>query len=290
MSLCNLSHIDSDFKYKCTKNIPGGSLATMTTLLITNDDGIDAPALVPLAKAMQRFGRIVVAAPNRERSWIGKAISKVDEVSTTRVDVDGIEMWSVGGFPADCVHVGAFGILDTKPDLVISGINIGANKGSAFATGSGTLGAAIEASNIGVGGIAFSAMSEGLWFDWVKWVATSDATEMWTRLAGVAADLVATVLETGIPDHVDALSVNLPADATVQTPRVVTGLARTTYGSLFAGSNGSYRHTFDGILHTRGEIAGTDLAALDDGLVSITPIRMANTAVLDDDLKRRLEK
>ncbi len=265
-------------------------MAAMTTLLITNDDGIDAPALVPLAKAMQRFGKVAVAAPNSERSWIGKAISKVDEVKATRVDVDGIEMWSVGGFPADCVHVGAFGVLDTLPDLVISGINIGANRGSAFATGSGTLGAAIEASNIGVGGVAFSAMSEGLWHDWVKWVQTRDAVEMWTRLAGVAADVVASVLETGVPDHVDALSVNLPAGATVDTPRVVTTLARTTYGSLFAGAGGSYRHDFDGILHTQGDVTGTDLAALDDGLVSITPIRMANDAVLDDELKRRLEK
>ncbi|MDX2467689.1 MAG: 5'/3'-nucleotidase SurE, partial [Acidimicrobiia bacterium] len=229
----------------------------MTTLLITNDDGINAPALVPLAKAMQRFGKVVVAAPNSERSWIGKAISKVDEVSAVRVDVDGIEMWSVGGFPADCVHVGTFGVLNELPDLVISGINIGANKGSAFATGSGTLGAAIEASNIGVGGIAFSAMSQGLWQDWVKWVHTDDAMEMWTRLAGVAADLVEDVLETGVPHDVDALSVNLPAEATVDTPRVVTNLARTTYGSLFAGSDGSYRHTFDGVLHTRGEVAGT---------------------------------
>lgn len=262
----------------------------MTTILITNDDGIDAPALVPLARAMSRFGEVAVAAPNRERSWIGKAISKVGEVQATRVERDGIEMWSVDGFPADCVHVGSFGVLDSLPDLVVSGINIGANKGSAFATGSGTLGAAIEASNIGVGGIAFSAMSRGAWQDWASWVYTDAAVEMWTRLADVAADIVGVVLETGIPSTVDALSVNMPPDASVATRRVVTDLARTRYGALFAGSNGSYRHAFDGILRTEGDIAGSDLAALDAGLVSITPVRMATTALLDDGLRRRLEQ
>ncbi len=262
----------------------------MTTILITNDDGIDAPALVPLAKALSRFGKVAVAAPDGERSWIGKAISKVGEVKATRVERDGVEMWSVAGFPADCVHVGAFGLLDSLPDLVVSGINIGANKGSAFATGSGTLGAAIEASNIGVGGIAFSAMSEGDWHDWVDWVQTDSAIEMWTRLANVAADIVGVILENGFPPNVDALSVNLPPDASRDTRRAVTGLARTTYGSLFAGSNGSYRHSFDGILQTEGDLAGSDLAALDAGLISITPVRMANTASLDDGLKRRLER
>lgn len=261
----------------------------MTRLLITNDDGIDAPALVPLAKAMQRFGTVAVAAPNRERSWIGKAISKVDAVATTRIEREGIEMWSVDGFPADCVHIGAFGLLDDLPDLVISGINIGANKGSAYATGSGTLGAAVEASNIGVGGIAFSAMSVGDWNEWVRWVRTDAAVEMWTRLSEIAADIVSIVLETGIPGDVDALSVNLPADADLSTKRVVTGLARTRYGALLSGTNGQYRHSYDGILRAEGDLAGSDLEALESGWVSITPVRMATVAPLGDTLRSRLE-
>jgi len=238
---------------------------------------------------MQRFGTVAVAAPNRERSWIGKAISKVDTVTTTRIERDGVEMWSVDGFPADCVHVGAFGLLDSPPDLVISGINIGANKGTAYATGSGTLGAAVEASNIGVGGIAFSAMSVGDWNEWVGWVRTAAAAEMWTRLADIAADIVGIVLETGIPADVDALSINLPADADLATKRVVTGLARTRYGALLSGTNGRYQHSYDGTLHTEGDLAGSDLEALEAGWVSITPIRMVTAAPLGDNLRSRLE-
>jgi len=262
----------------------------MASLLITNDDGVDAPALVPLARAMERFGEVVVAAPDRERSWIGKAISRVDMVEATRVERDGLEMWAVGGFPADCVHVGAYGMLDELPDLVVSGINIGANKGSAFATGSGTLGAAVEASNIGAPGIAFSAMSAGDWYEWSRWVRTEDAVEMWARLADIAADIVAVVLEAGLPPGVDVLSINMPPGADIDTPRVVTSLARTRYGSIFSGNNGLYRHSFDGILYTDGDLAGSDLEVLDAGNVSITPIRMANTMPLPDGFRQALER
>ncbi|MDJ0664973.1 MAG: 5'/3'-nucleotidase SurE [Acidimicrobiia bacterium] len=262
----------------------------MTSLLITNDDGIDSPALVPFAHAVERLGAVTVAAPSGERSWIGKAISKVGTIPTDTVARDGLEMWSVGGTPADCVQIASFGLLEAKPDLVLSGINIGSNKGSAFASGSGTLGAALEAANIGVGGIAFSAMSVGDWEQWVEWVETEDALEMWTRLAGVAADIASGILATGFPTGVDVLSVNMPADADLTTPRRITTLGRTRYGSLFAGNgSGAYSHSFDGILHTEGDLAGSDIEVLDEGMISITPIRFASTAPLSDSFRRVLE-
>lgn len=261
----------------------------MKRLLVTNDDGVDAPALIPLARAMQRLGEVTVVAPSQEQSWIGKAISKVDTVAVRRIERDGLQIWSVDGFPADCVHVGSFGVLDSPPDLVVSGINIGANNGTAYATGSGTLGAAVEASNIGIGGLAFSAMSEGPWHDWVQWVYTRPAREMWTRLAGVAADIAAVALEAGIPAEVDALSVNLPSSADLETRRVVTGFARTRYGALLAGSNGRYQHAYDGNLRAEGDLTGSDIEALDAGFVSITPVRMASTAPLGDGIRRQLE-
>ena len=182
-----------------------------------------------------------------------------------------------------------FGLLADRPDVVISGINIGANKGSAFSTGSGTIAAAIEASNIGVPGIAFSAMADGPWRQWGPWAASADSTGMWVRLAEIAAEIVGTVLEAGFPADVDALSVNLPAAAHTDTERRVTTLARTSYGSLFTGRDGVYQHDWDGVLYTNGASPDSDLEALDAGIVSITPIRMATTAPLDPDLQQRLE-
>ncbi len=261
----------------------------MTTILITNDDGIDAPALRPLAKALCHLGNVAVAAPNRERSWIGKAISRHREIRVTEVEHEDFPMWAVAGYPADCVQVGAFGLLSEIPDLVVSGINIGANKGSAFSTGSGTIAAAIEASNIGVPGIAFSAMADGPWHQWGPWAASTDSTEMWVRLAEVAAEIAATVLEAGFPPEVDALSVNFPAAADTNTERRITTLARTSYGSLFSGRDGVYSHDWDGVLHTNGDSPDSDIAVLDAGIISITPIRMATAVPLDPGLQRRLE-
>ncbi|MDJ0925653.1 MAG: 5'/3'-nucleotidase SurE [Acidimicrobiia bacterium] len=262
----------------------------MTTLLITNDDGIEARALVPFARAMQPLGRVVVVAPDRERSWTGKAISRHSEVIVTRHHHEDLEMWAVVGYPADCVHMGAFAILDEPPDLVLSGINIGANKGSAFSAGSGTLAAAIEASNLGIGGIAFSSASFGVWPEFVRWARSPASDEMWVRHAAIAADIAAAVLDHGFPAGVDLLSVNMPSEADMATARRITTLARTSHGSLFAGDDGRYRHSFDGVLQTRGDTVGSDIAALDAGLVSITPVRMANSAPLSDDLRERLER
>lgn len=262
----------------------------MTSILITNDDGIDAPALRPLAKAMRRVGDVVVAAPNRERSWIGKAISRQGEIGVTRREGDGVTVWSIDGYPADCVQIGAFGLLDELPDLVVSGINIGANKGSAFSTGSGTIAAAIEASNIGVPGFAFSAMADRPWSEWGPWAASDESISMWARLAEVAVDIVVAVIETGFPAEVDALSVNLPADADINTHRRVTTLARTTYGSLFSGGEGVYRHDWDGVLYSNGDSPDSDMQTLDSGVVSITPIRMANSVAVSKELKHRLER
>ena len=262
----------------------------MTTILITNDDGIDAPALRPLAGAMKQMGAVAVVAPNRERSWIGKAISRHREIRVTELEDADFPMWAVDGYPADCVQVGAFGLLGNRPDLVVSGINIGANKGSAFSTGRATIAAAIQASNIGVPGLAFSAMSDGPWRQWGPWAASPDSIGMWSRLAEVAADIAGTVLDGGFPGGVDALSVNLPAAADVNTQRRVTTLARTSYGSLFTGRDGVYRHDWDGILHTNGDSPNSDIEVLDAGIVSITPIRMATTAPLDPNLQRRLER
>jgi len=258
--------------------------------LITNDDGINAPVLGPLARALKRLAEVTVVVPSGERSWIGKAITRLGPIPATAVVRDGIDMWSVDGYPADCVQIGAFGLLDEPPDLVVSGINIGSNKGSAFVTSSGTLGAVVEASNVGLPGVAFSAMSVGDWDRWVEWVHTDDSRGMWERLSEIAADFVEILLETGIPSHVDVLSVNLPADATMATARRVTTLARTRYGSLIAGGDGVYHHAFDGVLRIEGEATGSDLAALDADLISITPIRMADSVPLSGSMRRRLEK
>lgn len=262
----------------------------MTRLLITNDDGIDAPGLLPLARAMRRLGSIDVVVPDRERSWISKAITRHEPITVETVIRGGIEVHAVSGYPADCVQIGVHNLTAEPPSAVVSGVNVGSNSGSAFISGSGTIGAAVEAANTGVPALAFSARSEGEWADWSAWAWTSRSLPMWERLAAIAADIVGTVLARGFPGGVDVLSVNLPSDADLNTPRTVTRVATTKYGRLFKPAESSVMtHAFDGLLEIVGDAAGTDVDVVASGRVAITPVRVAVTAPIGDGLRHALE-
>lgn len=262
----------------------------MSRLLITNDDGIDAPALLPLAKALKRLGRVNVVVPDRERSWISKAITRHEPIRVERLSRDGVELHSISGYPADCVQLGVHNLTSEPPTAVVSGINVGSNSGSAFLSGSGTVGAAVEAANTGVPALAFSARSVGAWEDWAPWAWTPDSVPMWERLAVIAAEVVETVLNHGFPGGVDVLSVNMPGDADVDTPRAVTRVAVTKYGRLFKpATDAVMTHAFDGVLEVLGDADGTDVDVVASGHVSITPIRVAVTAPIGDALRSALE-
>lgn len=263
----------------------------MSYLLITNDDGVDSPALVPLAVALRRFGRVEVVVPDRERSWIGKAISRHDAISVERVTRGDVAVHAISGYPADCVQLGIHNLFETRPRLVVSGVNIGSNHGSAFAACSGTIGAAAEAATSGVPALAFSARSSGTWPDWVRWSWSPEAAEMWERMAAISAEVVEVILTEGFPKDADVVSVNMPSGADLDTPRRVTRLATTRYGPLFASKGEALlAHAFDGVLHVEGDPSGTDVGEGDAGYVTVTPIRLASSGSIENALKEALER
>ncbi|HER41094.1 MAG TPA: 5'/3'-nucleotidase SurE [Salinimicrobium catena] len=124
-------------------------------ILVTNDDGIYSPGLMCLAKAAAQYGEVIVMAPDVEQSSMGQAITSGKPITykTSPIHFEGIEAYRVSGTPADCVALGAH--LFDGIDLVLSGINIGANLGNS-AWHSGTLSAARQAVLFGIRGIAFS--------------------------------------------------------------------------------------------------------------------------------------
>lgn len=257
-----------------------GRMQLVTWILITNDDGIDSPALVPLAQALNGLGPIRVVVPDGERSWIGKAITRHDPVSVHATDRSGVEMISVSGYPADCVQLGIHTLFDTPPAVVVSGINIGYNHGAAYIQSSGTVGAAIEASLAAIPAVAFSAGSHSRpWEEWRRWVHTTDAVKMWERLAGVASHLVAELLKTQPTNYL--INVNFPDTATMATRRVVTAVAETGYERLFSKSGDVYVHDFGGGVTEFAGMDGTDVEAAERGHIAITPIRPAHTGTLD---------
>jgi 5'-nucleotidase len=256
----------------------------MGYLLVTNDDGVDSPALLPLVHALGEIADVKVVVPDRERSWIGKAITRFGEIRVTRIVREGVEMAVADGFPADCTQLGVHSLFGERPDMVVSGINIGLNDSLAFFLSSGTAGAAAEG---WIAGIPAVALSTGVTSDhrgWAKKVWTGEERDLWPRAASVGADIVEGLRRDGYPTGVDLLNVNFGTDATVDTPRVFTDLAKIGYDKIFREVEpGVFIHDFSTGLRVEGDLAGTDVEAIKNGLVSITPVRLAHGVKLTTD-------
>lgn len=258
---------------------------------MTNDDGIDSPALAPLAGALSRDREVRVVVPDRERSWVGKAITRYEDVAVDRQEREGLEIWTCSGYPADGVQLGIHALFHDSPGLVVSGINLGYNHGAGFLMSSGTVGAAIEAWVSGIPAVAFSTGTMSGWPEWRAWVESPGAKNGWNRLAGLCRLLLEEVTESGILEHADVVSVNLPFDADEHTPRRVTTIARVGYDRLFQpAGDGVFRHGFGGGFLEFDVLDGTDVDAGHRGWISITPLRLPQASEVPADVRARLER
>ncbi len=179
-------------------------------ILVTNDDGIDSAGLHALARAMTDVGDVVVLAPDREFSGAGAAIGALNEFrpEVVRHRIDGVpEAWSLNGPPALCVMYSWLGILGDPFDLVVSGINPGANVGRSVYY-SGTIGACLSGRNGGVSGVAVSQAVSGWGVEGQAWddiVAGQD----WSAAAEVARTFVAGLAEQPPPSPI-VVNINVP--------------------------------------------------------------------------------
>lgn len=256
----------------------------MGFILVTNDDGWDSPSLVPLMQALSALAPVRAVVPATERSWIGKAISRFEDVRVERADREGCEIWRASGYPADCTQLGIHALFGERPELVVSGINLGFNHGLAFFCSSGTVGGAIEAWISGVPALAFSAGVVDGHAAWSAEACTPAAREGWLRAAALALDIARVALKHGLPPAADLVSVNFPWGSGVETPREVTRLARVGYDRVFQPrSAGLYFHEFGGMVRRENSLRDTDVIAARRGVVSITPVRLAHTAELSAD-------
>jgi 5'-nucleotidase len=125
-------------------------------VLLSNDDGVDAPGIRHLAEALRRAGHaVIVVAPDRDRSGASNSLTLDQPI---RAKPLGDDIWSVAGTPTDCVHLALSGLLETDPDIVLSGINNTANLGDDVIY-SGTVAAAMEGRCLGLPAIAVSLAS-----------------------------------------------------------------------------------------------------------------------------------
>jgi 5'-nucleotidase len=179
-------------------------------ILVTNDDGIDSVGLHVLARAMVRHGDVVVGAPDREYSGAGAALGALHLIQpeVRHANIEGVETaWAVNGPPGLCVMFSRLGVFGPPFDLVVAGINPGANVGRAVYH-SGTVGACLTARNGGVSGVAVSQAVTGFgiegqgWDDMIK-------DQKWEAAAEVA-DVVVGGLIASPPDKPVVVNVNVP--------------------------------------------------------------------------------
>jgi len=177
-------------------------------ILLSNDDGIKSLGIFASYEAVKSLGETIIVAPNTQQSAIGRALTLFKPL---RIDLtslkDDMKGYSVSGTPADAVTLGIFELLDEKPDLVISGINIGENIGKGELTSSGTIGAAMEAASFGIPSIAISQqVTRGD-------IKFSDGNiEIDYDLAKKILNKIAkNVLKKGMPEGADVLNINIPS-------------------------------------------------------------------------------
>ena len=255
-------------------------------ILLTNDDGVDSPALLVFADVLSRLAEVTIVAPAKERSWVGKAITRHDPLSVEQVERGGRTVYAVDGYPADCTQLGVDLYEEGHPDLVVSGINVGYNHGEAFLLSSGTIGAALEAAIRGVPAVAVSAGTTSHWPTWHAMAWSDASSDMWNRLAGVAGELIRPLLEVGYPPNAHVVSINMPEDADDATARRITTLATSRYDSLFSlDESGTFVHAVTGH-RVDGDLEGTDIQASRDGVISISAIRLPGSGTMTPDLVR----
>jgi 5'-nucleotidase len=232
-------------------------------ILITNDDGIKAPALFPLKKALDTVAETLVFAPDHNWSAAGhtKTMHKPLRITEDRLE-EGLPLFITTGTPSDCVGLALLGVVPERPDLVVSGINFGANMGDDVHY-SGTVSAAFEAAILGVPALAVSQVI-GKEFSFVH--------------AGRFARLIAgRILERGLPSGT-LLNVNIP-------PRAPRGVRFTRLGKRVytegvvedTDPRGRKCYWIGGGDPVWEDIPGTDFAAVGAGYISVTPLQLDMT-------------
>lgn len=181
-------------------------------ILVTNDDGIDATGLHVLARRLTEVGDVVVAAPDREHSGAGAALGALHLVrpEVRAAAIDGIaEAWSIAGPPALCVTFARLGLFGGAFDIVVSGINPGANTGRAIYH-SGTVGAALTARNSDMPGLAVSQAVAGFGVEGQGW-GDMVADQHWDVAAELGARVAEAMLGRGsVDEHPMVVNLNVP--------------------------------------------------------------------------------
>ncbi len=231
-------------------------------ILLSNDDGIEAKGLKTLAVELEKHAELFIVAPDREQSAVGHAITIHDPLKVSKKYHDEkLFGYAVNGTPADCVKLALCSIMETPPDLLISGINQGANLGTDIIY-SGTVSAATEGTLLGIPSIAIS-------------IDSYDRNAHFDTAAKVAANLIKFISKLEIPKGT-LLNVNVPNIGFEELKgQKFTRQGNTKFVEKYVkrtDPRGNTYYWIAGEVVEKKELESADFSAVKQGFVSITPI------------------
>jgi len=257
---------------------------TRPLILLTNDDGVMSPGLAAAAEAASGLGELLIIAPATQQTGMGRASPAIAGGAITEETVQGdsreLPAYAVAGSPAQAVIYGIMLLAPRRPDLVISGINYGENLGTGV-TASGTVGAALQAADMGIPGLALSLeTAKAYHYEYgseVDWRGAKHYTHHFAQA----------LLRQQLPFDVDVLKVDIPGDATPETPWRLTRLSRQPYYQMYWAADQPEDEALvrlDYEVHIRWDNLEKDsdiYAFAHDRIVSVTPLSLDLTSRTD---------
>lgn len=229
----------------------------MSTILITNDDGIHSPGLMALKEALSPLGRVVIVAPDRDNSAISHALTMNRPLRLTELDHD---VYTLDGTPTDCVCIALGKVLERPPDLLVSGINDGPNIGDDI-TYSGTVSAAIEGTMYAVASMAVSMAGKPPF--------------AYKKADPIIRGLAARIMEFGMPANT-LMNVNIPDARDLKGIRITRQGRRIWKQALqeVTDPRGRVHYWIGGGTPLLDSGKDTDVQAVNEGFVSLSPIHL----------------
>lgn len=244
-------------------------------ILVTNDDSQDSPLLEYLLEELKGMGDLQIVVPKEEQSWTGKSISRFEVLESAETEIAGVKACVVSGKPADCVNFGVYHLGEEKPDLVISGINIGYNCGVSYILSSGTVGACLEANIAGIPALSLSRrMAAETYHRWSNERYFNEEEEKQIRREVKA---IMTEIKEKIMKRDDFISepvtwqIEMPQDLAEDWSLEAAYLGHSFYGSLFEEkADGNYGHNLQ--KHDLDPRPDADVNIIAQGNVSVAKL------------------
>lgn len=249
-------------------------------ILITNDDGVNSSGIMAAKKAVEGLGPIDVVAPATQQSGIGHALTLFEPIRVTSTNlIDGSEAHSVSGTPTDAVLVGIFEVASQRPELIISGINIGENLGMSELTTSGTIGAAMEAAAQDIPALAVSQQVTSGDIKFHDGHVDLD----FSHAQKVTRKVVEKIASKPLPEGIDFLNLNIPS-APDNDKIKLTRLGKRMYKIHMEkrlDPRGRPYYWIDGTSMEKDD-PGTDVHVLrEESCATITPISLDSSSDMD---------